>query len=273
MIHYSRELYSSSRSNQVQESYYRSLPNYILARCPICQTEFSGNVDTHSIGGWMRTFPSTFGQFGEKALYHTKCLHFTAIQSFINLNGHFPVEMESFEAKDGDIPCVSPELLANPTSVSVIHSLPICVQQNGIFVPKYSAYVLTYFAENPRTVRKQVFDAMNPTLDGSNTVQEDSYFESRFFLSSKRIIDQPLVGNLLHWVKIGKLQWLDLDDQKLPLKNIPIDRFPYVNIQGFGQPYIYRKRPKPRWFWQQKNWHPNGDIRDWSESRILYSQA
>ncbi|MEZ4617266.1 MAG: hypothetical protein R2867_17395 [Caldilineaceae bacterium] len=89
------------------------------------------------------------------------------------------------------------------------------------------------------------------------------------FDSSDRMVTEPMVGKLAEWAKQGKLHWLDLHDSALPLVNTRIAEFPYDQIDGFGQPFIYRKRPKPRWFWQRRNWSPDGEIRDWSEKQLL----
>ena len=72
-----------------------------------------------------------------------------------------------------------------------------------------------------------------------------------------------------YWVKKGKLHWLDLDDPALPLKSGPVSDFPYAGIQGFGRKYIYRKRPKPRWRWLDRHWHPDGEIRSYPLNELL----
>jgi hypothetical protein len=46
--------------------------------------------------------------------------------------------------------------------------------------------------------------------------------------------------DLLPWVESGKLKWLDLDQDDLPLKSGPIDDFPYANIEGRRENFTYR---------------------------------
>jgi hypothetical protein len=57
----------------------------------------------------------------------------------------------------------------------------------------------------------------------------------------------PETCDLARWVARGKLQWLDLHSRALPLRQGLVEEFPYANIQGFGQPYSYRREGDWPW--------------------------
>ncbi len=122
-----------------------------------------------------------------------------------------------------------------------------------------------YYSDAPGLARPRSYDLRFP-----EGVKDDG--DSGFpvlFDSSGRSYREPLVGDLRYWVERGKLHWLDLDDPTLPLKSGPANEFPYAGIQGFGKRYIYRKRPKPRWRWLDRHWHPDGEIRSYPLNELL----
>ncbi|KAB2866372.1 MAG: hypothetical protein F9K46_02465 [Anaerolineae bacterium] len=45
--------------------------------------------------------------------------------------------------------------------------------------------------------------------------------------------------DLTQWVRKGKLWWLDLDRDDLPLRNSPVEEFPYADIKGIQQGFTY----------------------------------
>lgn len=251
------------------DTYWRRLPNYIIARCPFCNKEYVSLIDTHSIFEWWTGVESHKSVFTSS--YQTiGCSHFVAVQTFLNLNGLFPFERNYFSNKCGDVPIITPELFFKDLRThAVIHSLPICRIEGKEFVPRYTIYTITYYSENSESAYDRAMDIKYPPeLMKQQLELDDGYSPGYLFSSSTRARLQPLVRDLRSWVLKGNLFWLDLHDPNLPLSN-NLEAFPYQNIQGFGEPFIYRKRPKPRWWWQQKNWHPDGEIWDESERKIL----
>ena len=180
------------------------------------------------------------------------------MQTFLNLNGHHPTEITSLLNECGDIPIVLPDLLnSDIKTVAVMHSLPICRVESDEFVPRYSVYTVTYYSQNPRTVRQQALDSKWAHVDFS---QQDGYHPGYLYDDSSLISRQSLAGDLLHWVKQNKLFWLNLDDPDLGLLSSPVTHFPYAGIEGLGRGWKYIKRPRPKRWWQRRNWDPDGEI-------------
>jgi len=246
--------------NAIEEN-VQKLPYYVLARCPLCGAPYGGYIDNYSLYKWRSIRPHYGWVFGYETI---ECDHFTGVQSFLNLNGNFPTEINYLDCECGDIPIVMPELLLDEFHAgAVIHSLPICRVEDDAFTPRYSLYTVTYYSDAPWSARDRSYQLCHP--DG---VGEDAG-PIPLFYSSERIIWEPVVGDLPYWVERGKLHWLDLDDPALPLKSGPANDFPYAGIQGFGGSYIYRKRPKPRWRWLDRHWHPDGEIRGYPLNELL----
>lgn len=242
-------------------TYWQKLPRYLFARCPICSAEYTSAADTHGLFKWRTSLDSGVVARGEAlfvAEYQTgNCSHYGGIQTFINLNGNLPVEVNSLHNDCGDIPLITPELLTCDTVVAVMHSLPICRVEDNQFVPSYSVYSLTYFAQDPEKVRQHALAKKYPNFKPD----PEGYSPAYLYDDSSRLKYEPLAGNLHHWAQQGKLFWLDLNISTLPLTSVSVTEFPYANVQGFGTSWLYRKRPKPRWWWQQRDWSPNGEIR------------
>ena len=243
------------------ETYWNKLPLYLIARCPLCGREYTNRADIQSLYYWRNTSPETHLEAFPHPDNRVPCAHFVGVQRFINLNGNLPVEFNYSNNRNGDIPVITPELVQHsPEASAVIHSLHVCRIENHRFVPKYSAYLITYYAESPSAARDAVLKRY-PLNPGES-------HGSPLFCVSGHQIREPIIANLPYWVEQKKLYWLDLNTTDLTLKSSPRSEFPYAGITGFGTPWIYRKTPKPRW-WQARNWSPDGEIRDWLGKRLL----
>ena len=238
--------------NIAEENYQRRLPRYLLARCPICGAAYVGIVDTHSLIPWRGVGAGSREGFfrdskqldkvevkkraeriEEGTVSHTDCRHFVGMQLFINLNGVEPTEKTYFSNRMSEIPFVMPLFLSYKydfESYVVIHSLAICRIEERQFVPRYSLYVLTYYSTQPFTLwewrrREQ---------------RKEGHFPPDMYTWSY-VKDVPEAKDLPLWVRKGKLLWLDLEQDHLPLKGRAVEVFPYANIEGIPTPYIYRK--------------------------------
>ena len=239
-------------------AYWKNLPNYLIARCPLCGASYTEKIDTHSLYYWhirpdkdSYVFTSEHQQIG--------CRHFVAVHSFINLNDYHQslnTEMQptAFYNDSGDIPFVIPDLLPNtlPT-IAVIHALPICAIEGNAFVPRYALYMITYYAEDSKRVKEYRCQKLKPGPDDYMLLLEFPDFMRR----------HPESADLQQWVKRGKLQWLDPNSADLSLRAEPLAAFPYASITGFGQKYTYRPNPVtvPTWaFWRKRRLREGGRI-------------
>jgi|GEM_PF-4055375 len=94
------------------------------------------------------------------------------------------------------------------------------------FVPRYTAYAITYWGE--KTDRDAIYNAkMQPQI--ANMDREDSPFDL-IWLSAMPVKKSDPQYDLRTWVERGKLQWLDITDDGLPLKSGTVEEFPYADI-------------------------------------------
>jgi hypothetical protein len=240
-----RGLIISHRRYEIPESAWAELPNYVIARCPLCQATYTAVLDTYSLESWR--WHTTF----EQARYvfdfeHQKigCNHFFAVQTFLNLNGYFPEERSKYFHSDYDVPFISPLFIPEEVpAYAVMHSLPICRIENDTFVPRYSMYMLTYFAPEP-----YVRWRLPPNKAGGRRL--GILYERR--VAAGRFEHQDILyfpsearqhsdwWDLPYWIKKKKLFWLDPASPDLPLINEPVEKFPYANIQGYRRPIEIR---------------------------------
>lgn len=214
--------------------YWENIPTYLVARCPFCAATYTAKIDTHSLTGWAPHPELDDGVYDEDH-QQIGCTHFVAVQTFVNLYGQLPTEL-TYYSSHLDVPFVTPTLLPpDLPSVAVMHSLPICRLEHERFVPRYGAYMLTYYAlHGPAALRDR------RRAENAVTVAADPSFHPTLLYSNAEAAAQPATFDLVQWVARGKLHWLDLSRAELPLKAGPAADFPYVNIQGYCRHYAYR---------------------------------
>jgi hypothetical protein len=273
--------YLTYLDDRVAQTYYERLPNYLIARCPLCSASHTARLDTHSLQRWFIDANKYNGVFGpidpEKLLIwnyepdqramqfnnifnvrkyqDVGCRHFFAVQTFINFHGTIPTEVEHFTNQVGDVPYVMPMWLPDEmASVAVMHSLPICRIEHNAFVPRYALYLITYYA------------------DDGPTVLDRRVAEERLNASEDREYD-PLIlyptgsaaYDLRSWVDRGKLCWLDPTMPELTLQTKPSAAFPYAEIAGFKRKFEYVRTP-------QRNHRAQWNVVLWEgEEGLIYS--
>lgn len=202
--------------------YWQNIPEYLIARCPLCGATYSAQLDTYSLKYWLRPI------YG-RAVFHDRgqtigCSHFVVVHHFINLNGVKPTEID-YKRLNCEVPHVIPVFLPDDIeSYAVMHALPICRVEEERFVPRYSLYTITYYSEAPSVLikRRWQLPPSEAMFIGRGLVKKDSW-------------------DLPKWVQVGKLYWLDPGLADLPLRIGPPEAFPYTNIQGHREDHnIYR---------------------------------
>lgn len=240
------------------ENYWLRLPSYIIAHCPFCGSNYDARLDTHSIR-WLAQNPTTKPtDIGSTKYQNVGCMHFVAVTSFIHLHGHLPTEQSLFICRMGDVPTLTPTFLPDDLpAIAVMHSLPICRIEQNAFVPRYSLYIITYYATDPDTLWQRRRAEMQKIADDLAGGDEDWAMHIAYVATSCLGLRQPETQDLAQWVARGKLQWLDLHSPELPLRQGPVADFPYAHIQGVGRPYTYTQHST--WPWDKWR-YPNGRI-------------
>jgi hypothetical protein len=116
-----------SQERYNSDSHWERLPTYLISRCPLCGASYTDKLDAHSLFDW-DTFDSDPGLYFFTDTYQkVGCDHRLAVQKFVNLEGHIPSELLSYEAQL-HVPFVMPFLVPRNvrSSVAVIHSFAIC---------------------------------------------------------------------------------------------------------------------------------------------------
>lgn len=235
-----------------EQAYWSRLPDYLVARCPLCPASYTAKLDTHNLelmtGHYTRM----------DCIYHTEhqdtgCKHFVGVTTYANLNGLLPTEYNLWSNWMGDVPVITPTFLPDDVrSYAVLHSLPACRIEGETFSPRYSIYLLTYYAEEPRIL----WERRNAEMDAIGRLNpgEDLFGHVPVVYTSDVLRSQPYLGQLQRWVAQGKLLWLDLHSRQLPLRNGPVADFPYQGIQGYGRKFTYYRKgwfPWHRWLYQE----------------------
>jgi hypothetical protein len=216
--------------------FVQKLPNYIIARCPLCNSEYKAVLDTHSLKTW-GTIPELDNAVFSAKHQEIGCNHFVAVHSFVNLNGIFPKEQSRYFRNEYDVPFISPLFVPDDVpAYAVMHSLPICRIEDEQFIPRYALYTLTYYAPEeyihwePRSSTKSL--VRRGILHERRSAEHKGEWEG-FLYGLWDARQHPDWWDLPLWVKKGKLLWLDPYSSNLELKNGPVEDFPYVNIQGY----------------------------------------
>ncbi len=234
----------------VIQRFWRQLPEYRIAECPFCGARYTEKLDTHSLLYW-RVQPFNQSYVFSSEYRKVGCDHFVAVHSFVNLNDTYDADatllpLPAFENDSGDIPFVVPDLLPDGfTSIATIHSLPICRLEADGFVPRYSLYMITYFAEDVRSLKAYRWRDTKAELGDYPPLLD--YPELMRYL--------PGSADLQDWVAKGRLQWLDPHAPDLTLRAQPADQFPYTDITGYGERFTYTLQPVviPSWaFWRKR---------------------
>jgi hypothetical protein len=239
-----------------EQEYWAHLPDYVVAHCPICHAGYTAKLDMHQLE------TMTGHHTKAESIYYPKhqdtgCEHFVGVTTYANVNGLLPTEYSLWSNWMGDVPVITPTFLPDDVqSYAVLHCLPACRIEGNTFSPRYSIYMLTYYAEEPGIVwerRKAEMDVVvrhHPDIDWFGHIP--------VIYPSDVLHTQPYLGQLQQWVAKGKLLWLDLHSRQLPLRNGPVEEFPYHNIRGHGRSFTYYRKG---WFPWHRWLHKEGLVR------------
>lgn len=239
--------YSKSDEPPYESMHYWSyIPQYLIARCPICKQPHTQQVDNYSLWHWNANKSMKHVNYDEHPQY---CEHFIGVQSFLNFNGQLPTQTElrdkRLRSAEPEVPFINPYLLPDHLeSYAVIHALPVGKIEGDNFSLPYTVYSISYYG-NPW---EEVFAHCLFQWTKPYKIKQrfNNYRRAlRWGLHWEEASQMPLAWDLMYWVNKGKLHWLDLEklndgipQLELPLNN-PTSSFPYLNISGVKHAYIY----------------------------------
>ncbi len=214
------------RSSQILEEYRSRLPVYLLARCPICGGRVSEPIDTFSLNGmgwiWLKSGYGWYGMvratslrranhMGDSPSYGAECDHVRLVATGVNLNCLPPDDVYEVIEFFSERPYVMAPLLELDNSYAVLHTMPVGRFDDLKPQSHYTAFFVTYF-----TIDEVTFDSIM-----HNAIET-------------LIIPGFADYDLLKWVKVGKLFWLDHNQKDLPLMDgSSLADFPYDSMKGF----------------------------------------
>lgn len=216
--------YIPYQDNENTRKVWQHFPRYILARCPLCGAAFTEQINTYDVND-VELILGAYTSHSFK--HHVSCEHFVAEQGFIHLDGVIPHETYRGHS---EVPYIMPMFLPDdPRSCAVMHCLPIYRAEGKAFVPRHLLFVVTYYSQSPQTLQQRR-DEVRFEPDMKPLPPMLTWIEAR---------GNNAVWDLIRWVRAGKLWWLDLDRDDLPLRNSPAKEFPYANIKGIQKGFYY----------------------------------
>jgi hypothetical protein len=216
--------------------YWRLIPEYTYAYCPICHHQYREQADTYCLKWWegnyqLRDALYSIAEFHPQPL--SRCRHWLGITGFTNLHGQIPDELNWFKQWTGEVPAVAPMFLPDDIeSYVILHALPVCRIENNQFVPRYTIFVLTYFSQKPYEILNRIYS------------EESDDPEYRPLVGAISKLPGP---SLSEWTQRGRLGWLDVSNPDLPLRIGPNSQLPdfYQNIQGSKERFNWEKPQSP----------------------------
>jgi hypothetical protein len=214
--------------------YWDYIPSYIVSRCPLCFAEYTAQLDTHGLEAGWSTHTGSWNSIGYEGHESIGCNHIVASQQIVNLNGLLPTELNYYE-NELDVPFIMPPFVSDVNAAAVVHSVPICRIEADLFVPRYSAFFMVYYAEDPEAIRTRRAD--ENLADGAN---DPEYYPSATFTASEAH-GHPEAYDLALWVLRQKLYWLDPTTPDLRLRTGNVADFPYAGIEGYRRSFTIRQ--------------------------------
>lgn len=227
----------------VREFFHEIFPLTRIAQCPLCRQETRVRIDMLSIKRW-RSDKDTNGDFFKLARFedfatssrdHVTCVHYFAVDVFIAFNGQLPEkcveELDVSREFGPEKPYVMGELVDRFHSLcAVIHAVPICRIRGARYLPTYTAFLVSYYAEERELWDIKGFVAATKEIPYS-------------YLVSPRETGVDRNGNpfsewwdLESYARRKRLLWLEPETRDLPLSSIDERPFPFKGLTGRDYP-------------------------------------
>lgn len=204
---------------RISKQYLPPLPRYCYAICPLCQTRHYDRMNTYTLHGWasedLPMFP--YRSIGRMfANYHKlTCPHYIGVDTFINFHQLQPKVPFSgpLAGNAHNLPYLIPWMLTdrrNP-GFAVLHALPICRIEAGAFIPSYTVFMVSYFAQDYERIWREHWETEAPTTDDMEWYPWVADY-------TRTTPYHPDPYDLNEWTRRGVLGWLDYTQPDLPLR-------------------------------------------------------
>jgi len=207
--------------------YLQVLPQYEIGHCPFCKKANIEKFDTYSFPLEHIFSPETSLTTEAGVVYH--CEHFIMVEPFIfvpsedqTTTGQWKSQYIPAYFKERQ-PAVVGFALEHGIAKGVIHALPVCEPKRGVFLPKYTLFMISYYSEDSEAgYLAFLHEGMSRTSEpesGSLVVrprENESYWL-----------------DLSYWVQKEMLYWIDVDVKSglLHLRTHEINTFPYKSLE------------------------------------------
>jgi hypothetical protein len=198
----------------LRDEYFARLPRVPMSRCPVCGEELVRAFDPWGLDGfwWQEKLRRDFDE-------PPACEHFRVLSGALGLNGLPPVGGIEESHPGPEVPYVIPRVLAFPTMVAVVASLPMV---NG-----YTAYPIAYFSEQP----PGKLMLANPWNFTSATVETPKGAAWTIFTDAWDF-------ELLPWVERGRVRWIEPGREGAVLSTREAAEFPFAALSGARQQQV-----------------------------------
>jgi len=189
--------------------YSDRLPRMVLSKCPHCGVPLRRAFDPYGPDGpWWHA--SALCKIDEPA----HCGHFQVLLGSLDLHGRVPAEVKEEVLPGPDVPFVVPKLLELPEMVAVVSAIELATGD--------TAYPIAYFstAEIPPVMLHQPW------------CRKDYWFKTEEGNSVWSVANDPFDFDLVPWIRRGKLKWVDLAEEGLPLRPLGDEPCPFVDLPG-----------------------------------------
>lgn len=212
--------------------YIMLLPIYKYAECPICGAGCYEPIDTYSLRPALRYELGHFSIYHQSYLVDPPCAHYAGVHSIVNYHNIFPHEIDEVRGYS-EVPYVSGQLVNGvDEAYAVLHALPVCEITEDQFVPRFTLFMMTYFAVDVAPIYEKHYaeeyrgNENDPEFFPYNLVS----FNCKFDLEAL--------------AKKGLLGWLDFNDEEdLPLVIGKGAKLPdiYRNIEGEKRNFHWKR--------------------------------
>jgi len=206
--------------NEVLPGYSECLPRMVLSKCPYCQKTLRRVIDPYGLDGpWW--WASGICKIAEPPC----CEHFRVLLGALNLHGRKPIEVRDEEVLPGpEIPFVVPNLLKLHGMIAVISQLTLATGD--------TAFPIAYFSKKK----------IPPAHLHQPWCRKEYWCKNEYGDEVWSSANDPYDFDLKTYITRGKLKWIDLAEERMPIHPIGDEECPFLALDGRRLNQIIVKR-------------------------------